>query len=153
MRFLIFASVFAVVSCINERRFEDPLKLRENLEGSWKAEAFGGVLVEEWKLIEGGIMQQESFLMQDEDTTYMAVSQIEKIGGEIILFSVIKNSTPKIFQSISYENNELLFENKDYRNPFSVLYKFLEENRYQRIITGYEGDSLEIYTFEFHRIE
>lgn len=136
-------------SCKNESDIIDHLNLESKLSGKWVAKAFDGELHEEWKLGPGGWMQQVAFYIEKTDTSYAAKSQIQKVGEDIILISVIKNSNPKIFKSINTEENKIVFENKDYKNPYQVKYEFISENKYRRTITGLENDSLLVYEFNF----
>jgi len=139
-------------SCNENIDVKDPLDLETRLSGKWIAKAFDGELHEEWKLNEDGWMQQEGFYIERTDTSYAAKTQIQKVGNDIILFSVIRNSNPKIFKSISSEENKIIFENDDYKNPYRVKYEFLTNQKYRRTIRGYENDSLVIYEFNFEKI-
>ena len=125
---------------------------RHKISGKWRATAFNGELHEEWKLGSEGWMQQQGYYIEKNDTTYTAKTQILKVDEELILFSVIKNANPKIFKSVLTEENKLIFENKDYKNPYQVTYEFLSEEHYRRTLTGYEKDSLVVYEFEFQKV-
>lgn len=66
---------------------------------------------------------------------------------------MIKDSNPKIFKALSKSDDEIIFENDDYRNPFEVKYEFLSDSSYRRTIVGYERDSsLVIYEFDFVKV-
>lgn len=148
---LIFVMVIAFCSCKSECPVEDHLKLKSKLAGKWKAKAFDGELHEEWKLGNKGWMEQEGYYIEKGDTSYAAKSQIQGVGEDVILFSVIRNSDPKIFKSIELKDSEMVFENKDYENPFRVRYEFLSDTKYRRTITGYQNDSLVVYEFNFEK--
>ncbi|MEQ9592962.1 MAG: DUF6265 family protein [Cyclobacteriaceae bacterium] len=139
-------------SCQPARQKKDILKLEPRLEGSWKAKAFDGELHEQWLLNEGGWMQQVGYYIEDGDTSYSAKTRIEQVDGDIILFSVIKNSNPKIFKAAEHSEEVIVFENNDYRNPYQVKYEFISGQRYRRTIKGYESDSLVVYTFDFEKL-
>ena len=141
-----------IISCNNNYRVDDHLNLNNKLAGKWKAKAFDGELHEEWKLSNDGWMQQQGYYIEKSDTSYSARTRIEKVGEEIILVSVIKNSNPKIFQATTSSENEIIFENNDYKNPFQVTYEFLSAKNYRRTIKGYEKDSLVTYVFDFSKI-
>ena len=64
---------------------------------------------------------------------------------------MIRNSNPKIFKSKISEDNKIVFENSDYKNPFQVKYEFISDSRYRRTIKGFENDSLVIYEFNFEK--
>lgn len=138
-------------SCNNHNKIEDHLKLESKLAGKWKAKAFDGELHEEWKLNEQGWMQQEGFYIEGTDTSYAAISQIEKVKDDIILLSIIRNSNPKIFKAVLSASNKIIFENKEYKNPYEVTYEFISNSSYRRTIRGYENDSLVIYEFDFKK--
>lgn len=138
-------------SCKGKDGIKDHLGLESKLSGKWIAKAFDGELHEEWKLGDEGWMQQEGFYIEKSDTSYAAKTQIQKIGEDIILLSVIKNSNPKIFKSVATEVNEIVFENTDYKNPFHVTYEFISANEYRRTIKGLENDSLVVYEFNFKK--
>lgn len=149
--FLVLTVILVFVSCNNKIESTDYLKLKNKLEGNWQAKAFDGVLNEEWTLGENGWMQQQGYYIEEKDTSYSAKTRIVKVDEEVILFSVIKNSNPKIFRAISLTDNQIIFENKDYKNPFLVTYEFLDKMNYRRTIKGYEGDSLIVYVFNFKK--
>jgi len=96
-------------------------------------------------------MQQVGYYIENADTSYSAKTRIEKINDDIILFSVIKNSNPKIFKAKSLDDDQIIFENDDYKNPYEVKYEFLTNGKYRRTIKGYEKDSLVIYEFNFEK--
>ncbi|MBT8274204.1 MAG: hypothetical protein KJO77_10380 [Bacteroidia bacterium] len=138
-------------SCNSQNNIKDHLKLESKLAGKWIAKAFDGELHEEWKLNDKGWMQQQGYYIENSDTSYAAVTQIQKVNNDIILFSIIRNSNPKIFKSVSSNNDKMIFENKDYKNPFEVTYEFISEQNYRRTIRGYENDSLVVYEFNFEK--
>ena len=140
-----------VYSCGGNNAPKDHLKLTDNLSGKWKATAFDGELHEEWKLGKDGWMMQKGHYIEDNDTTYSAVTVIQKIKEDIILLSVIKDADPKVFKAISVKESEIVFNNSDYKNPFEVKYEFITKDTYRRTIKGYESDSLVSYEFNFKR--
>jgi hypothetical protein len=149
----IILIIISFISCTstNNSKTEDYLNLSGKLSGNWKAIAFDGELHEVWKLEKNGFMQQQGYYIEKADTSYSAKTRIEKVGTDIILFSVIKDSNPKIFKAIYSDENEFIFENKDYKNPFQVKYEFIDDTNYKRTITGYENDSLVVYEFNFKK--
>jgi len=138
-----------MISCIEHDKTKDHLNLESKLSGKWIAMAFDGELHEEWVLNPNGWMQQEAYYIENNDTSYAAKTQIQKVGKEIILLSVIKDANPKIFKSIIFKENTIVFENDDYKNPFQVKYEFLTNKKYNRTIKGHENDSLVSYEFNF----
>lgn len=149
--FIFCTCLLLLVSCNGEIKNNDELNLESKLSGKWIAEAFDGELHENWQLGDDGWMLQKGYYIEKADTSYSAQTRIEKVNNELILFSVIKNSTPKIFQAIEQSNNKIVFENRDYRNPYKVTYEFFDSNKYVRTIEGLENDSLVIYTFDFKK--
>lgn len=147
---LILICIF-VLSCNESDKVKDNLNLETKLSGKWIAKAFDGELHEEWKLNKNGWMEQEGYYIENNDTSYAAQTQIQKVGNDIILFSVIRNSNPKIFKSISSKGNIIIFENDDYKNPYQVKYEFLTNQKYRRTIKGKENDSLVTYEFNFEK--
>jgi len=144
-------SILLFLSCQNS----DPknnLEFSKKLEGSWKASAFSGELHEKWQVTNDGWVLQEGHYIENNDTSYSAKTKIEKVGNTLILFSVIKNSNPKIFKATQVTQDSIIFENSDYKNPYQVKYEFLGKNNYRRTITGFEKDSLVTYEFNFERI-
>ena len=139
-------------SCKENSSVKDHLNLKSKLSGKWVAKAFDGELHEKWALNTNGWMQQQGYYIEKNDTTYAAKSQIQQVGEDVILFTVIKNSNPKIFKSIKKGANEIIFKNDDYKNPYQVTYEFLSANSYKRTIKGYEKDSLVIYEFNFKKV-
>jgi len=154
MKYPLFLLISLVLFACNEnRQIKDHLGLESKLSGTWKAPAFDGKLHEEWTLNSQGWMEQAGYYIEKGDTSYAAKTQIQQVGTDIILFSVIRNSNPKIFKAVLSEENKMVFENDDYKNPFQVTYEFLSPNWYRRTIKGYEKDSLVVYEFNFETIQ
>ena len=131
---------------------EKNLTFQDALVGSWKATAFDGELRESWKVGEDGWLWQEGYYIENTDTQYRAITKIEKTAYGYVLFSVIENSTPKIFQATGMQNEVLVFSNEDYTNPFEVKYEFRSDSTYRRSIKGRERDSLVTYVFDFKKV-
>lgn len=140
-----------IASCNQDQQPIDILNLQSKLEGKWIASAFDGELHEEWKLAPSGWMEQEGYYIEKGDTSYSAKTQIQKVDDDIILFSVIKDSNPKIFKAIDATDKGFIFKNDDYTNPYEVRYEFLSDSAYRRTITGMEQDSLVVYEFQFQK--
>ena len=139
-------------SCQNPSILQkDPFDLETKLSGKWSASAFDGVLLEEWKKDHDGWMVQEGYYVENSDTSYAARTKILQIDKQWVLFSVIRNSNPKIFQATKVEEDQMIFENAEYQNPKVVEYLFQNKSTYTRIIRGLEGDSLVSYTFNFQK--
>ncbi len=140
-------------SCCRNVQKQDHLYLKYKLSGKWKTEAFDGELHEKWELKEDGNMQQKGYYIEKQDTLYSATTRIQIVEDDIVLFSIIKNSNPKIFIATSINEKAIVFENKDYKNPYQVKYEFIDNDNYRRTIRGYEKDSLVIYEFNFKKVK
>jgi hypothetical protein len=149
---LVIVLILMICSCKDAKSVKDQLQLESKLSGKWIAKAFDGELHEEWKLNNDGWMEQQAYYIEKNDTSYTAKSQIQKVGDDIILLSVIRNSNPKIFKSVIQEEDMIVFKNDDYKNPYQVKYEFISEEKYRRIITGYEQDSLVSFEFNFEKV-
>ena len=146
---LYMGFLLSIAACQKAPSTADHLGLSDQLAGKWTATAWTGELHEVWATGKDGWLIQEGHYIEDGDTTYSANTKIEQVGDEIILFSVIKNSNPKIFKGSSISPTGFVVENDDYQNPVRVEYKFLSPDNYQRTITGFEQDSLVSTTFNF----
>ena len=80
-------------------------------------------------------------------------NKIEVVNNELILFTLIKDSNPKIFKASAYSDNEVTFTNTDYKNPNKVVYKLISNSAFNRTISGKEGIEPTSYTFEFKKRE
>lgn len=127
-------------------------KIAHHLVGSWQAKAWSGDLHETWTIGTDSWLIQQAFYFEKTDTSYRAHSKIERVKDDLILFTVIKDSTPKIFKATNVQPDSIVFENRDYKNPYKVVYFFDDENHYRRTITGFEQDSLVSYTFNFKKV-
>ncbi len=123
------------------------------LTGRWSSKAWDGVLNETWSTGADGHIRQTSRYIENGKVLYEASSKMETVGADFILFTVIKGNNPKIFKMVEYGENEVKFENTDYKNPSVVIYKFVSANEYHRTIIGVENDAPTTYTFEFKREE
>ncbi|WP_147302956.1 hypothetical protein [Marinoscillum furvescens] len=128
--------------------------MQHNLNGQWKATAFDGFLHETWRTLPNGQLEQEGFYIANGDTLYKAVTRLFTVNQELILLSVIKDSSPKVFKATSIAKDRIVFENTDYRNPSKVIYTIESPTNYQRSILGIEpnGDSAH-YQFDFVKIK
>ncbi len=124
-------------------------KLKINLKGEWSSKAWDGQLNESWSLDKNGQITQCAQYLEKGEVLYEATNKIELVNNEIILFSVIKESNPKIFKATSFSEKCIVFENSDYKNPNKVVYYFLSENEFHRTISGEENDKPTEYTFKF----
>jgi len=140
-----------LLSCSD--RHTDPVyeNMAGHLVGSWTAGAWAGVLNETWTRGDDGWLYQTAFYYEGMDTTYRAHSKIEKVGDDLILFSVIRNANPKIFKAVTIDADSIAFENSDYESPFRVVYFFGPKERFQRTISGYDNGRLITFTFDFNR--
>ena len=142
-----------MMSCKHDVQKVDNLNLSPKLSGSWIAKAFNGELHESWNLANDGWILQKGYYIERNDTSYSAQTKIEKVNNVLVLFSVIKNSNPKIFQATERSDSKIVFENKDYKNPYEVIYEFIDKDNYRRTIKGLENDSLVTYIFDFKKID
>jgi len=127
--------------------------LVKHLVGEWQSPAWSGQLSETWQVGKDGWLHQRAYYCEQSDTTYRAQSKIERVGNELVLFTVIENSNPKIFRATKVRSDSIVFENSDYKNPYKVVYYLIDKDNYQRTITGMENDSLVSYAFNFKRIK
>jgi hypothetical protein len=144
--------LFFLQAAISANDLESVYKtLVRNLVGKWQSPAWSGQLNETWQVGEDNWLHQQVYYFEQSDTTYRAQSKIEKVGDNLILFSVIENSNPKIFKSTKVSADSIVFVNNDYRNPYKVVYHLIDKDHLNRTITGMENDSLVGYTFKFKR--
>lgn len=128
-------------------------EVKKILAGRWSSKAWDGVLNETWSTAADGHLVQTSKYIENGKVLYEASSKMEAVGSDFILFTIIKNNNPKIFKMVEYGEDEIKFENTDYKNPSVVIYKFVSENEYHRTIIGVENEAPTSYTFEFKREE
>lgn len=127
--------------------------LKEKLVGDWSSKAWDGQLNESWWIDENGHLRQTATYLENGKVLYEAINKIELVDGEIILFTIIKNSNPKIFKATAYAHDKIVFENADYKNPNKVVYDFKTKKEFQRTISGTENDQPSTYTFKFEPME
>lgn len=149
--YLILCFSISILACSNPTTI-DELNLKDKLSGEWMAAAFDGELRESWELDKHGWMTQIGHYIENGDTTYSAKTKMMKFEGDYVLFSLIKDSNPKIFQGTSVNDSILIFSNEEYKNPYEVKYEFHNNTKYTRTIKGYEQDSLVQYVFEFSKL-
>ncbi len=125
--------------------------IKQNLQGHWSSTAWDGTLNENWYLDNKGDLNQTAQYIEDNEVLYEASNKIEVVNNELILFSVIKDSNPKIFKATSVESDKITFENTDYSNPNKVIYQFVSNEEFHRSISGTENDQPSSYTFKFKK--
>lgn len=127
--------------------------IAEKIKGKWISRAWDGQLVETWNLDENDQLRQHANYRENGSLLYEAISKIERVGQELILFSVIEGNNPKIFKAISESETELIFENTEYGYPNKLVYSFNADGTYHRTISGKENGVEKSYTFEFKRTD
>ncbi len=123
------------------------------LTGKWTSPAWEGELEENWQLDQNGQMVSTALYLENGDTLYASQTFIQHLSGEWILLSVIKDSPPKVFKAVSWDETEMVFENPDYENPSRVRYEFIDDNSFHRIISWKLNGVPDSYTFQFTRKE
>lgn len=149
---ILFVFTLGMISCNPGKKTAVALDFHEQLVGKWVAPAFEGELREEWTLGKDGWLWQQGFYITEQDTAYRAQTKIEKVSGKLILFSIIADANPKIFQADSLAGNTIVFRNTEYINPATVTYEFISDNHYRRTIKGTENDSIVVYEFNFKKV-
>lgn len=127
--------------------------LKAQLVGDWISPAWDGQLLESWSVDRNGHLRQSAQYTEEGEVLYEAVNKIEIVKGEIVLFTVIKDSNPKIFRASSFRDDRIIFENPDYTNPNRVVYAFSENQGFNRTISGTENGKASTYTFKFEKLE
>ncbi len=122
---------------------------KENLNGSWSSPAWDGQLNESWSLDKNGHLTQSSRYIENQEILFESQNKMEIVDNELILFSIIKGSNPKIFKATSWTSNSITFENSDYNNPNKVKYHFISPSEFKRTISGIEDNKPSRYTFKF----
>ncbi len=128
-------------------------RLKERLAGEWSSKAWDGNLHESWRIDQDGNLLQNAQYMEDGKIVYEATNKLEMVENDLILFSVIKDSNPKIFRATGWTDRQVLFENSEYKNPSKVLYDLKDEKSFTRTISGTEQGEPTTYTFNFERKE
>lgn len=126
---------------------------KSNLIGSWSSPAWDGRLDESWELDKNGHLIQSAQYIEDQKVLFESSNKMEMVNNELILFSVIKGSNPKIFKATSWSENSITFENSDYTNPDKVIYDFISDKEFHREISGIENNEFSKYTFKFKPLE
>lgn len=126
---------------------------KQHLQGSWTSKAWDGVLNETWSIDENGDLIQFAEYIENGEILYEASNKIEKLAGELLLITVIKDNNPKVFKASASSKNEIIFENSAYKNPSVVKYEFISDTRFKRTISGEENGKPTSYTFEFNRVK
>lgn len=125
--------------------------LKNKLTGNWISKAWNGILKENWYIDKSGYLNQKAKYFENDKLLYEANNKIELIEGELILITVIKNASPKIFKATSFNKHEIVFENTEYKNPNKVIYKLISDKVFEREISGSENNKPSNYVFRFER--
>lgn len=126
-------------------------KMKEQIAGNWVSEAWDGQLREVWQTDQHNDIVQSAQYTEGGKVLYEATNKVEYINGELILLTVIKNGTPKIFKAVLVKDKTIVFENTDYSNPSQVIYTFEDADHFKRQINGIEKGEASSYTFHFKR--
>lgn len=125
--------------------------LEDRIVGEWTSTAWDGELHEDWKLGANGEIWQDAIYVEEDVVLYEATNKIEVVNNELILSTIVKGGNPKIFKASLILDDEIVFENSDYNHPSKVVYKFVDDNRFIRTISGQEQGQARSHTFQFER--
>ncbi len=123
--------------------------IKDKLLGTWTSKAWDGTLEENWTYKNDRI-EQTAIYQENGAILYEAQNFMEVKGGTLLISTVIKDGTPKIFRATTISADTIIFENKDYKNPSKVTYFFLA-NAFHRTIEGIENGAKSTYTFKFNK--
>lgn len=139
---------------INKLDIEDIYSIaKNNLIGNWTSPAWDGQLNESWSIDKNGHITQSAKYIENQKVLFESRNKMEIVKNDLILFTLIKDSNPKIFKATSWSKDSITFENSDYKNPNKVTYKFLSNSEFHRRISGMENNELTTYTFMFKTLK
>ena len=121
------------------------------LLGPWRASAFGGSLLEEWREEAPGVLQQRGIFVAGADTSYSQVVRMESIAGTRYLIALPSGSPPLIFRAASDDPGRIVFENDSYENPYRIVYEALGAGSYSRTLFGRSGGEEQVTRLRFER--
>ena len=112
----------------------------KKLIGGWETEAFGGRLHSYWQADGKGGYLGHGIFMEGPDTTYREQLRIFQLNNKWILVAAPEEADPFVFRIKSMNENEVVFENKRFRNPQNVLYRFENDGTFYRRTEGRNED-------------
>lgn len=114
--------------------------LFQHLPGHWECDAFGGKLYTSWAAQYDGSYYGHGVFLDGADTTYRETLRLFQLEGKWLLLATPENNDPFIFEAKTMTANEVVFENKNYRNPKKVLYRLEPDGTFYRRTEGENAD-------------
>lgn len=130
------------------------MKEMDWLLGSWINRSSNGHLYEIWRKNNDTLFSGESFLIEQNDTTFHEKISLEWKDGNLYYIPTVRdqnNGRPVLFKLISGVNGEYVFENKEHDFPHRIIYKNPAPDSLHARIEGIENGILHKEEFPMNR--
>lgn len=130
--------VIILASCQTVQNEKQANEYDHWLEGTWTAPYFMGKISETWSFNDKGNLSLDGLFEENGDTIYWEKIKIDTLGKDIFLIAKPHNSPGFIYQQVSSSENEIVFENKIYSNPYRIKYIKVDNDHFDRVNIGLE---------------
>lgn len=122
------------------------------LEGKWTGTAEGMVFYEEWKPLQGNLLDGKGGAIENMDTVFSEKIKIEQRGEDVFYTAnVAENSVPVDFKFTGYKNDSIVFENHQHDFPQRVVYFRLPDNKLYACIDGLNAGKYKRVEFSYEK--
>lgn len=124
------------------------------IEGKWTGSSEGMEFFEQWKPLQGNLLEGQGGAISGSDTVFSEKIKIEQRGEEIFYIpNVPENGGPVDFKFTGYKKDSIVFENPKHDFPQRVVYFRLPNNKLYACIDGLKAGKYSRIEFSYQKAE
>jgi hypothetical protein len=135
-------------------RNDHPFSKLQRLEGSWVAKMGNEEVMESWKQESDTLFRGAGFEIAGSDTTlFETISLVKRSSDVFYIVSVPgqNDELPVSFRLTGSQEHEFTFENPDHDFPDKIVYRFIDDDHLQAIVSGIVRNEPRSLEFNFER--
>lgn len=122
------------------------------LEGKWKGVEDGMISFEEWKPLQGKLLEGEGGSISGSDTVFYEFIKIEQRGEDLFYTVSVEGSSEIVdFKFTGYKNDSIIFENLKHDFPQRIVYFRLPDSKLYACVDGLNAGKYSKIEFSFQK--
>lgn len=124
------------------------------IQGKWTGSSEGMSFFEDWKPLQGNLMEGRGGAISGSDTVFSEKIKIEQRGEELFYIpNVAENGGPVDFKFTGYKQDSIVFENPKHDFPQRVVYFRLPNKHLYACIDGVKAGKYSRIEFSYQKAE
>ncbi|HLC83415.1 MAG TPA: DUF6265 family protein [Bacteroidia bacterium] len=124
------------------------------LQGKWMGTSEGMDFFEQWKPLQGNLLDGQGGAVSGKDTVFSEKIKIEQRGEDVFYTAnVQENGGPVDFKFTGYKQDSIVFENPKHDFPQRLVYFRLPNNKLYACIDGLKAGKYSRMEFSYQKAE